>query len=140
MTLRVYLLTFVGFVTCALVAIALSFIITSLNIDGIVFDKSGLLDGLIAFNTGATLAIFLTLFHSENKRILFFRKYKQASSIIYVGVILNTAIVSISPLFLSITQKVFSIGVDNFVSSLALVLTIQVLVYLLMLIGLYTKT
>lgn len=138
MTLKSCLLTLAGLGVCMAVAIVCSWIIASLDI-GMTFDKNGLSSGLIAFNTSATLAIFLTLFHSEDRRITFLRQHRQASSIIYMGVIFNTAIVSVSPLFLSITQKIFNIGIDNLISTFTLVLTIQVMLYLLMLISLYTK-
>ncbi len=103
------------------------------------FDKSGLLNGLLAFNTSATLAIFLTLFHSENRRIVFFRDHKTAAATMYTSVILNTVIVSGLPLFMNLQNKILNVGIDNLVTTLSLILTLQVTLYLLMLVNLYTK-
>jgi len=113
--------------------------IANLKVTGIEFDKSGLLSGLISFSTGAIVATFLTLFHSKNKRIEILRGYSLASATLYLTVILSTALVSVSPLFLKINSTFLGFGIDNFVTVFAMMMTLQVILCLFMLISLFTK-
>ncbi len=134
-TLRVVL---TSLLVCVVVALVSSFIIASWNISTS-FDKTALVSSLVALNTSATLATFLTLFHSENKRIKVFREYPAASGAIYTIVILSTAIVCLMPGIVAIDQKIFNIGVDNIATTIAVALSTQVIIYLLLLIKLFVK-
>lgn len=139
MNTKAILITLAGLILIIGLSALAAILISSIELKGIEFNKEGLVTGLIAFDTSAIVATFLTLFHSENKRIKYFRSYKLASATMYMTVLMNTAIVSATPLFMTIDKKIVNFGVDNFVTVLAILLTIQVAIYLFMLMSLFTK-
>lgn len=126
---------------CAIISTGLlvSAVIVHMSIDTSGLDKSGLLVGLTSFNTGAIIATFLTLFHSNNQRIAYFRGSKVASATMYLTIVLNTALVSIAPMFAKTESMIFGIGIDNIVCTIAIMLTLQIVAYLFVLIHLYFK-
>jgi hypothetical protein len=105
------------------------------------FDKSTYFDGLIAFTTGASIAVFLALIHSNETHIRRLRQYPRASWNVYATVFLNTFLIVVLGGFVANdTTKLFiGVGVDNFVTILATGLTLQILYRIKTLLGLYLK-
>lgn len=55
--------------------------------------------GLIAFNSGIIIALFVALFHSSDANIMAFKKFKLAASQIYKVLIVNSILVCLCALF-----------------------------------------
>ena len=56
----------------------------------------GLATSLVALNSGITIAIFLALFHSDNKNVENFRKFKTAAKQAYKIFLINAVLVCLS--------------------------------------------
>lgn len=56
----------------------------------------GLATSLVALNSGITIAIFLALFHSDDKNVENFRKFKTASKQAYKIFLVNAVLVCLS--------------------------------------------
>lgn len=128
-----------GLLVCGLTAIISSWIISIYIPREIDFNLTGLSDGLIAFHTSAVIAIFLALFHSENRRITSFRNSSKAGSLLYFIVVLNAILVVITPLFLDTGISIFEISLNILVTTFSLTLTAQTTYYLFLLVRLFMK-
>lgn len=104
------------------------------------FAKSNYLDGLVAFNTGASIAVFLALIQSNETYIKKLRLYPRASWNVYITVFLNTfLVVAMYGLAASQAKVAFNIGVDNLVVVVATLLTFYTLYRVKTLLELYLK-
>jgi len=60
-----------------------------------------LLNSLVSLNAGIIIAMFVALFHSENKNIENFRKFQRAAKQVYLIFLLNSAITCFSAIFIT---------------------------------------
>lgn len=102
-------------------------------------DRTAYVDDLITLLTGAAIAAFLTLFHSEQKRVTVFREYKRAAGTIYLTLIVNSFIAVVGRLVMSLDSSVFGVSLPNLVVIYVTLLTIQAIAYLLFLFNIYIK-
>jgi hypothetical protein len=61
---------------------------------------SAYVQGLISFNSGIIIALFVALFHSSDSSIVAFKKFKLAASQVYTILIVNSILVCLCALFI----------------------------------------
>ena len=103
------------------------------------FDKVPFLDGLVAFNTGASIAVFLALIQSNETYIKKLRQYGRASRNVYMTVFLNTFLVVVANGLSHSSSKLLNVGLDSFTTVLAVLITVYTLVRIKTLLNLYLR-
>lgn len=103
------------------------------------FDKTTFLDGLVAFNTGASIAVFLSLIQSNETYIKKLREHGRASRDVYMTVFLNTFLVVIANGLSYSAFVLLGIGFDNIATTIAVMITIHTLFRIKTLLNLYLK-
>jgi len=120
-------------------AIIGAFLISLGQFDSGFFDKTSFLDGLVAFNTGASIAVFLALIQSSEVYIKKLREHGRASRDVYMTVFLNTFLVVICNGLSGSTWTFLTIGLDSLATIFAVVLTAHTLFRIKTLLNLYLK-
>ena len=74
---------------------------------------SAYVQGLIAFNSGIIIALFVALFHSSDSSIVAFKKFKLAASQVYTILIVNSILVCFCALFIPSAESTTEIVKTN---------------------------
>lgn len=62
---------------------------------------AGFVQSFVALNSGVIIAVFIAIFNSDNKNMELFRTFTKASKQTYVILLLNTALICVSSLFIN---------------------------------------
>jgi Na+/H+-dicarboxylate symporter len=73
----------------------------------------GLLQALVALNSGIIIAMFVALFHSPNKNIESFKKFTRAAKQVYLIFLVNSAIACISVMLINNIDSIQSAELPN---------------------------
>jgi|GEM_PF-3677282 len=124
----------------AIGAVFVSFLVSVLPaFAAIDFSKASFLDGMVAFNTGASIAVFLALIQSDETYIKKLREHGRASRDIYMTVFLNTFLVVVANGLSASSWRFLGVGLDNFATVFAIFVTIHTLFRIKTLLNLYLK-
>lgn len=62
---------------------------------------SGFVQSFVALNSGVIIAVFIAIFNSDNKNMELFRAFTKASKQAYIILLLNTAMICVTSLFIN---------------------------------------